>query len=436
MNVATAEARSGAESFSIALRAVARRRLTRPHNTAPVPTFRGRGRVGNWRWLRHDLLGLLCAAMEESGEFVRIPVMQKDMYLINDPALLREILVDDYEAYGRGYSHEGLRRIIGEGMLTAENENWVAQRRAAAPAFTPARLRRLEDIADAHLDRWIARWDTAATRGQMLALSNEFMALSAQVMLDHFFGATIGEADALQFVDDFVRTQALAFRVLAEPWWLLSRSTEPDLARIRAIAERLLPDAESEGLLPQAMTLLATAPENPSNTLAWTTYLLAHHPDAARRAQQAGTEGDNHYLRAVVHESIRLYPGAWGFERRTLTDKHLGRYWLPEGAEIMISPYTLHRNRRFWSDPLSFKPERFESGGAASSEAYMPFSAGPRKCVGDRFTLVVVMTVFRRFVARYRVRLDPRERGEMWPMFTLRPRTAMLARLERISTGA
>src|SRR5690606_16783185 len=103
----------------------------------------------------------------------------------------------------------------------------------------------------------------------------------------------------------------------------------------------------------------------------------------------------------------------------------------PRGSDILISPYTLHRNPLFWRDPDDFSPQRFDgrSPDDLPPFTYMPFSAGPRRCIGDRYALRIVAHVLPRFLLRYRVVLDSEERGQAWPLFTLRPRTGILCRL-------
>lgn len=398
----------------------------------PIPTYRPGARLTNWLEFRKDVLGVFTRARTDHGDLVRLPVMYNDIYLVHDAEVLRDILIDHPGEYGRGISHVMLRRIVGEGMLTSETAPWIEQRRAAAPAFSTAGLRPVEGIAEEIADAWIARWDDDARRGAVRPLALDLMGLTAQVTVKHFFGAALAMDRAVQFVDDFVRVQALAFRRLTDPWALDFRAG-PALARIRQLSTSLAAASSRPELASQAMTVLATAPENPSNTLAWTLYLLARHPEVDRQVAAAIAGGDEAYLAAVLHESLRLYPGAWSFERTALRDRVVAGYHLPAGAMLMFSPYTLHRCPRRWPEPEVFRPERFldRSPRDLAPFTFMPFSAGPRRCVGDRFTIAVVTAVLRKFVARFRLELDARERGEPWPMFTLRPRTNILARLVR-----
>lgn len=395
-----------------------------------IPTHRPGARVANWLDFRKDVLGLFARARDEHGDMVRIPVMYNDVVLVHDADVMREVLVEQPERYGRGISHVALRGIIGDGMLTSEFAPWIEQRRAAAPAFSAAGLRPLETSAGPIIDEWLARWDER--RGEVRPLAIDLMTLTTQIAVEHFFGARLELAEAGRFVDDFVRVQALALRRLTDPW-TIDRGAARALARIRGLAERLADEGARPELASQAMTVLATAPENPSNVIAWTLYLLARHAEIDGRTAAAVASGDDGELAAVVHESLRLYPGAWSFERTALEERVVAGYHLPAGTMMMFCPYTLHRCPRRWLDPEVFRPERFAGRSLRELDpfTYMPFSAGPRRCVGDRFAIAVVMAVLRRFLPRFRVELDARERGAPWPLFTLRPRTNILGRIVR-----
>lgn len=399
-----------------------------------IPAFRPGARVANWLAMRRDVLGLLARAMREHGDVVRIPAMYNDVHLVNDAEVLREILVAAPASYGRGISHALLRGIVGDGLLTAEFEEWVGLRRAAAPSFSTAGLRDIEATAAGSIAAWMARWEGHARRGETRPLALDMMTLATQISAAHFFAAELRVEEAAQFVDDFLRVQVLTFRRVTAPW-AIDPAAGRALARIRRLAARLVAVGPHAELHAQAMTVLAAAPENPSNTLAWTLYLLGRHPQIGRRAAEAAAAGDDSYLAAVVHESLRLYPGAWSFDRTALEDRVVAGYHFPAGTLLLASPYTLHRCPRRWPEPEVFRPERFLDRPARALDVttYMPFGAGPRRCIGDRFALAVVMAVLRRFLVRFRVELDPRERGAMWPMFTLRPRTNVLARLVPLS---
>jgi cytochrome P450 len=165
----------------------------------------------------------------------------------------------------------------------------------------------------------------------------------------------------------------------------------------------------------ELLTILLAGHETTASTLAWTWHLIGKHPEVADRMRTEAAEvfGDRepryedmhslHYTNMVIQEVMRLYPPVWALPRRAVGDDVVGGHPVPAGADVMISPYTLHRHPGFWPDPGRFDPGRFgvAATGSAHRYAYIPFGAGPRVCVGSNLgmmeaTLVAAM-VARRF---------------------------------------
>jgi cytochrome P450 len=401
----------------------------------PLPVFEGAPILGHLAAGVRDPLGLLVAAMNQHGDCVRIPVAWHEVLLFNHPEAYEQVLVRDYTGYRRGFSHKILRTIVGLGMLTAENDEWIDSRRSAAPRLTSKAVAEMEATIDGHLERWLARWDQVARRREVRPLALDFMCLTSQIAWDVFFGYRMTDAEAQEFTDDFIGLQDDLFTRLRVPILPPRPRSFARLRRIEALAKRLGNGPSAGTLREQVMTMLATAPENPSNTLGWACYLLANHPEHADQIRAEQTDGAaSSHLIDVLHETMRLYPGGWLYERIADRDQLVAGHHVPKNSCMVFCPYTMHRNPNYWPQADRFMPERFANGGVRSLRpyTYVPFSAGPRRCVGERYTMQVVTQILARFVARYRVVLDPRERGKPWPMFTLRARTGILARLERV----
>ncbi len=174
----------------------------------------------------------------------------------------------------------------------------------------------------------------------------------------------------------------------------------------------------------ELVTILLAGHETTASTLTWTWYLLSSHPSVAEAVHDEAVSvlGDRtpthedlvrlRFTGMVIQEAMRLYPPVWALTRKSLRPDVVGGYRVPAGADIMISPYTLHRHPAFWDAPGSFRPERFATPAAVTTHryAYIPFGAGPRVCVGSHLgimeaTLVAAM-VAREFRFE-RVSTDP-----------------------------
>jgi cytochrome P450 len=198
----------------------------------------------------------------------------------------------------------------------------------------------------------------------------------------------------------------------------------------------------------EVLTMLTAGHETTANGLAWTFYLLSKHPDVLRRVQRELDEvldGDApsvmklrelSYTEQVIQEAMRLYPPVWAVARRAEHDDVLSGHLVKRGTYVVMSPYVIQRHPQFWDnpegfDPDRFSPERLEQARAEGrpKHAYLPFSTGPRKCIGDHFakmeSLIILATLLRKFTPE----LVPGQRIEMETSVTLRPKHGILMTL-------
>lgn len=400
-----------------------------------IPVYEGRPLLGHVVELMSDPLALCLDTMRSHGEMVRVPLSVHEILFVTDPKAYERVFIRNLQAYKRGFSHKILRKFIGLGMITAEHEEWLPTRQAAAPRFVAKSREDMLPIIHYHVNHWEERWDAIARSGETRELVFDFMCLTSQIAWDVLYGYRMNDVEGEQFTRDFVHIQDDMFKRLRLPLKPPSVSSLLALRRIEALAERLRAGPRAGDLASQAMTMIATIPENPSNTLGWAVYELARQPQHLDRIRAELSEGDSsRHIHNVVHETLRMYPGAWVYERIAGEDDVVAGYHVPKGSCMVFSPYATHRNAKYWPEPDRFVPERFDGNAMREMTpfTFVPFSVGPRRCVGDRYSTHIVSEVLTRFTKRYNVILDPAEEGEKWPMFTLRPRTGILAKLERV----
>ena len=188
----------------------------------------------------------------------------------------------------------------------------------------------------------------------------------------------------------------------------------------------------------EAMTIFIAGHETTANALAWTLHLLAQHPEAEAklRAELAVLQGLSPtatdlprlpYLAQVVKESMRLYPPVWVLARAAAEANVIGGYEIPNGSRVFLSPYTLHRHPNFWPEPEAFLPERWANPDVpAHKAAYLPFSTGGRKCIGDHFAMMEAELVLAVILQRATLRSLPGFVVAMEPTVTLRPLGGLL----------
>jgi cytochrome P450 len=189
----------------------------------------------------------------------------------------------------------------------------------------------------------------------------------------------------------------------------------------------------------EVMTIFLAGYETAANALTWTWYLLSQNPEAELRTQieidsvlggRAATIEDVpklRYTRMVIAESMRLYPPAWAMGRRAINDFDLGGYRLPGRSSVFMSQFVMHRNPRFFADPLQFDPERFtpEQDAARPRFAYFPFGGGVRQCIGESFAWMELVLVIATIAQQWKLRLVPGHIVEPQPLITLRPKYGM-----------
>jgi cytochrome P450 len=425
--------------------------------------------------VRRDPLGLFLHAADRYGGVVRLQLGPRPAhcvaYLVRDPTLIHQVLIERRQNYGKGASFEPIRMVVGDGLATSEGGIWQRDRRMIQPLFHRQRLDTFIPLMVRACERVIPRWRDAARRRETLDLAGEMRRLTLDVVGGALFGSDLAEeADELRpafefLIDETVRrvNYPLAGALAVFAPWLPTPSqvrvrrarTTIDAVVARLIARRrrqsvdddllamLLAASDEEtgaGLSDtevrdQAWTFLAAGHDTTANTLSFTWYLLANHPSVADKLREeldSVLDGSAPtperldrliYTKAVLQEAMRLYPPAWAFVRDVMQDDELAGYRIPARSVVVISPYACHRNPAIWKDPARFEPERFlgDSPAQHRSFAYLPFGAGPRQCIGAGFAMREALVVLAALASRFELDLAPGHNVQLEPSATLRP---------------
>ena len=187
------------------------------------------------------------------------------------------------------------------------------------------------------------------------------------------------------------------------------------------------------------MTFFVAGHETTANALTWTWYLLSQHPDVETKLHDeidavlngklpaADDVSRLRYTEMVLAESMRLYPPAWTMGRRALTDYQVGGFVIPANSIVLMSPWVMHHDARYFPKPFRFDPERWTSDARESRPkfSYFPFGGGPRVCIGEQFAWMEGILLIATLAQRWRMRLAPGHMVEPKPMITLRPKYGM-----------
>jgi len=202
--------------------------------------------------------------------------------------------------------------------------------------------------------------------------------------------------------------------------------------------------ASEQSLRDQVITIFLAGYETVANALAWTWYLLSQNPECERRFHdEIDRELQDRppafedvprlrYTEMVLAESMRLYPPAWAMGRYARNDFRLGEFFLPAKTTVLISQFIMHRDARFFPDPLRFNPERFtpEAKARRTKFTYFPFGAGFRQCIGESFAWMEGVLLLATLGQRWKPKLVPGHRVEPEPLITLRPKYGMKMQVE------
>jgi cytochrome P450 len=226
--------------------------------------------------------------------------------------------------------------------------------------------------------------------------------------------------------------------------------TEDDVVSMLLAAR----DEEGEGMTDQqvhdeVMTLLLAGHETTALALTFTFFLLAQNGDVERKLvaeldRELGGDrptmmdlSDLTYLEKVVEESMRLYPPVPGIVREPVEDDRVGDYRIPAGVTVSMSQHVVHRDPRWYDDPMAFRPERWTDQFKQDLPrlAYFPFAAGPRRCIGDRFALLEARLVLATILQEYHLELVSSPALDLRPSITARPKNPVEMKLhERAGT--
>jgi cytochrome P450 len=444
---------------------------------ARAPGPRGHFLLGNLLEFRRDALQLLLDGQRCFGDVVRFQLGPMIVHLVSHPDYIRHVLLTRHDNYNKDTrSSAKIRSIISEGLLTSNGDLWLRQRRLMQPTFSLQGLARFAGVMAQSTAQMLERWAKRAQEGRPLDVASEMMGLTFAIVGKALFGADLGgEAETVKAASTQIleHTWRRLEKVVELPQWFPTpshrrfRQSLHALDRIvqRLIAQRrtnpglssdllalLLQRRDEEGgqcmsdqqLRNETLTLLLAGHETTANALTWTWYLLSKNPLVRRRlatevtnvlAGRMPAAEDLPYLaytNMVFQEAMRLYPPIWIMERRALADDTIGPFAIPAGSSVVVSPYVLHRDLRFWDNPEGFDPERFAPSASEGRDphCYLPFGLGQRLCIGNHFAMMEAQIVLAMVTQAFYLDLVPGHPITPKPGITLRPSQGLIMTLQ------
>jgi unspecific monooxygenase len=400
----------------------------------------------------------------------------RNSFILNTPDAIRHVLVDNYENYSRTpVGIRVLRPLVGEGLLIAEGRAWKHQRRTLAPAFTPRAVTPLVPHMIAATDETIAKLQASCGAPVDLREAMQRMTLEIAGRTMFSFGMDRHGAALRDFVMEY--GDRLARPHVLDLLLPLGWPSPQDFARARfrkrwtrfvamLMAERRAA-GKNEGAPPrdlfdlmgaardpetgeaftdeqlgdQVATMILAGHETTGTALFWSLYLLALDPDTqeqlAAEVKGAAVDGSLSieqlkFTRAVVDETMRLYPPAYLIARSAAAADTIAGLPVKRHDLVLIAPWLLHRHEKLWNEPNAFIPSRFMPGAPAPDRfAYLPFGVGARVCIGAHFALVEATLALAKIIGAFRVELLDREPVMPVGVVTTQPDRSPMFRIAR-----
>lgn len=397
-------------------------------------------------------------------------------YFVAEPSLIQQALVDQA---GVLHKSEPMRRALesalGSGILTAEDERWRTQRRAAAPVFRPGHVNSFLPAMLAAAEKTKARWQSLPP-GTTLEMCHEMMALTFEIIAQTMLSGhgNIDAARVERAMADFLGSTSwnVVYSVLGLPEWAPYPGRGRALAGSRYLrelvaglaAERRASNAAPDDLLslmlqsadPETglglnetevidnlLTFIAAGHETTALALTWTFHLLTHHPEVEARilaevaevtggapldASQVSQLG---YTRQVISEAMRIYPPVAAIGREVTAPMRLGEQEVAAGDRVIVPIYAVHHHSALWEAPEMFDPERFSPEAVKSRHRYawLPFGAGPRICIGAQFAMLEAVALLAVLLPAVRLEATPGYVPVPISRITMRPRDGMPIRV-------
>ncbi len=433
-----------------------------------VPTYRKKGLFGRMKALFRNPLNFSAEVRQELGDFAKVDLGFRTIYLVSNPAAIKHILQTNNKRYGKSPAYEQLKLALGNGLVTSKGDFWRKQRRLAQPSFHKKRLEELFAGMVEETSKYLERLEARKDRESPTDICEEMAKITATIVLRTLFSAdnkanlkllyeTINEAQEYvlyrtnyPFLIPFCylngrhrkfKKQLKVFDdIIYEIINQRKESTEQpaDLLSmlLRARDEETGEGMSDQQLRDEVITLFVAGHETSANALSWAWYALAKNPAVKMklRAEIAAVLGDRMpsfddlkalpYTKQVLAETMRLYPPAWVVGRESLAADEINGWPIQKKEIFLLNIHALHRHPDFWEDPERFDPERFavENVKTMSRQSYLPFGSGPRMCIGNHFAMMEMQLLLATLVRKFDFTLSDGHTVTGVPLIVYKPK--------------
>ncbi len=410
--------------------------------------------------------------------FVRVPISRRPFFLVNNPAVIREIMLDRIDDFPKSdILTDALRALIGNSIFSVSGERWRRQHRMIDEVFAKLRLRDTFGVMQSAIADYVARLDKRV--GSTIEIDGEMAHLTADVIFRTMFSRPISDGEAAEIFNEFTTYQSSLPHMTGRRLYRsrpnrsvpVPRRGLEAAARIRRIIANIIdervsgrvveddicqiivtcrdPDTNEtftvEEMIDQVAFFFLAGHETSASALTWALLCLSQADDYAERIDRevrevCGTGPIGFDVRnklrttnAVFREALRLYPPVSFIPRTALRDVEVQGRLIPKDSIVVLAPWIVQRHRQFWDDPDYFNPDRFDDphGITPPPGAWFPFGAGPRVCTGAAFATMEAVLILGTLTRRYRMQPLAPDKVRPTSRLTVRPEKRIVAALTR-----
>lgn len=364
----------------------------------------------------------------------------REFVILLDPEAINHVLQKKHRNYNKSFAYDGLKEFLGDGLLTAEGDRWLRNRRVLQPGFHRDEIRNMKTTMQELIKGKISNLPSQIS----IELQPFLLEWTRDVLLKSIFGLEANEIPGMDSIHEhlwFLRNYAnnrMKNPLMAPPAWPTKTNRKfkktvkeleliiLDIFQISAhkkdqgkIIQHMLEERKNERwddqqIFDEIVTLFLAGQETTTNALVFLVHCLLEHPDYLKRVRD---HDDKLQWSHIVQEVLRLYPPGWALSRVAIANDTVMGEKIARGTTMFLSIYTMHRHPKFWTDPNQFKPERFL--GDFQKRAYLPFGLGPRMCIGNHFALMEMEVIAKSLFQHFKISKSHHQKFELVTPMTM-----------------
>nr|WP_282449295.1 cytochrome P450 [Roseibium sp. CAU 1639] len=397
-------------------------------------------------------------------------IFNRELVICNRPDVVREAFQTNHEVLQRKtpQMRHALEPLLGDGLFISDTETWAKRRKVVAPIIHGSRVKGFAPIMIDTIEEKRAEWAALGDGAEIDALA-DMAHLTAEIICRTIFGRNLGKNHAAEVVQGFTDYQRHIDQIdllslFGLPEWLprfRGRAIKKPVQRIMTVLDQIIESYQAQkeqgeasvigglleardengaplsrnAIISEAAVIFMAGHETTANTLAWAWFLLSNCTKSRLKLQQEldtvlngrtptfKDVADLPFTKAVIEETLRLYPPVPILGREAMADTTIGNKPIPKGSLVMVVPWLMHRNPVLWSKPDVFDPGRFldPKSKKPNKYGYVPFSIGPRICAGLQFGMTEAILSLAILAQQFELKL--KEGVDVQPVarLTLRP---------------